>query len=114
MKRTHLTRREKKRLDTLLALPLARFRTAITRLTPEELAALAERIELLEIKQRWTLGSHGIDRHRAPLELGLLARREAEVRKVIARGPAPVQLHLVAEDGVLHEPVTPSWEERAA
>jgi hypothetical protein len=114
MTRTHLTRRERQRLDTLLALPLARFRTAITRLTPDELTALAERIETLEIKQRWTLGSHGIDRHRVPIELGLLARRDAEVRRRIAGGPAPVQLHLVAEDGALHAPVTATWEEQAA
>lgn len=114
MKRPHLTRRERKQLDTLLALPLARFRTAIARLTPDELTALAARIETLEIKQRWTLGSHGIDRHRAPIELGLLARRDAEVRQRIARGPAPVQLHLVAEDGALHTPITAAWEEQAA
>lgn len=114
MKRTHLTRREKKQLDTLLALPLARFRTAIARLSPDELATLAARIELLEVKQRWTLGSHGIDRHRAPIELGLLARRRAEVRHAIERGPAPVQLHLLESDGAFFEPVAPLWDEQAA
>jgi hypothetical protein len=114
LKRTHLTRRERKQLDTLLALPLARFRAVIAHLTPDELTTLAERIETLEVKQRWTLGSHGIDRHRAPIELGLLARRGAEVRRRIARGPAPVQLHLVAEDGAPHALVTATWEEQAA
>lgn len=114
MKRTHLTRREKKHLDTLLALPLARFRTAVARLSPDELTTLAARIELLEVKQRWTLGSHGIDRHRAPIELGLLARRQAAVRRVIARGPAPMQLQLIEGDGALREPVAPLWEEQAA
>jgi hypothetical protein len=113
LKRTYLTRAEKKHLDTLIGLPLARFRTAIARQTPEALDRLQERIEVLIVKQRWALGSHGIERHRAPLELGLLERRRAEVRRRRERGPAPVQLHLV-EPAAMPDVPAEAWEKRAA
>lgn len=95
MKRTHLTKAERKHLDTLIALPLARFRAAIARLAPEILTQLEQRIEVMIVKQRWALGGYGIERHLAPLQLGLLERRRAEVRRLRERGPAPVQLSLV-------------------
>jgi hypothetical protein len=91
-----LKRHEAKRLDALIALPLARFRTAIGRLDAGELAALEDRIELHLVKQRWALGSHGIERHRAPNELALLGRRMDETRHAMAaRAQATTQLHLV-------------------
>jgi hypothetical protein len=116
MKRTHATRNQKKRFDALLALPLERFRTTIARLTPDELAALAARVELLTVKQRWALGGHGLERHRAPLELGLLARRQAEVRREMGRERAarPVQLYLLEQDIVDGELVAPELVDQAA
>ena len=44
MPRTLTNRKEAKRLDGLIALPLARFRTAIGRLPLDELAALEQRL----------------------------------------------------------------------
>jgi hypothetical protein len=70
-----------RRLDSLLTLPLGQFRRQLTRLTPDELAALENRISLQEVKQRWALGSHGVARHRAPGELARLARRQSETRR---------------------------------
>jgi hypothetical protein len=72
-------RNETKRLDAMLAQSLARFRRTISHLTDEELNALDRRIVLQEVRHRWEQGSHGLDRHRAPLALGLLARRRTEV-----------------------------------
>ena len=40
MQRVMTTRNSAKRLDAMIALPLARFRRALSELTPEELAAL--------------------------------------------------------------------------
>ncbi len=102
MPRTLTNRKEAKRLDGLIALPLARFRTAIGRLPLDELAALERRIELMTVKQRWALGSHGIERHRAPNELGLLARRLAETRREaeIRSASTSAQLRLITRETV--------------
>ena len=80
MPRTRSNRPQNRRLDALIALPLARFRTAVAALSPEELTALVQRIELKIVEQRWTLGGHGLARHRAPQELALLSRRLDETR----------------------------------
>lgn len=114
MKQTHLTRAEKKYLDTVIALPLARFRAAIARLAPEALDRLQERIEVQIVKQRWALGGHGIERHRAPFELGLLERRRAEVRRLRERGPLPAQLRLVDPDTTPVVHAAEAWDEQAA
>lgn len=80
MTRTRTNRNQAKRFDTLIALPLARFRTAIGRLPLDELAALEQRLALMTVKERWALGGHGLERHRAPIALDMLARRLAETR----------------------------------
>jgi hypothetical protein len=111
-----MTAKERKRLDGMIALPLDRFRTALKRLTRDELALLETRIGQLTIKQRWALGSHGIDRHRAPNELGLLARRLAETRRAAAdraRGAA-TPLHLVETTTAIRELPAVEAAERAA
>jgi hypothetical protein len=114
MARTKMNRTEAKRFDALAALTLPRFRSVIGKMTLAELAALEQRIALLQVKQRFALASHGIERHRAPNELGLLERRRAAVRRLIERGPAPVQLHLVEMAGAPIELLVPEWEEQAA
>src|ERR671910_2602820 len=81
MRRTMTTRNTTKRLDAMIALPLARFRRTLTELTPEELSALEARIGVQSVKSRWARGGHGIDRHRSTNELGLLARRGGETRR---------------------------------
>lgn len=102
MSRIRLSRKLTKRLDAIIDLPLARFRTAIGRLPLDELEALQERIEVLTVKQRWALGGHGLERHRAPNALELLgrrlaeARREAEARQKVASA----QLRLIEFDDV--------------
>ncbi len=97
MPRPRSNRQRHRRLDAVIALPLARFRTAIGALTLEELTALAQRIDVKIVEQRWALGSHGIARHRAPRELELLSRRLVEIQRVVATGspPASVQLRLL-------------------
>ena len=97
MPRTRSNRQQNRRLDALIALPLARFRTAAAALSPEELTALAQRIELKMVEQRWALGGHGIARHRAPRELALLSRRLSETRSRQAANPQlqPAQPRLV-------------------
>ena len=104
-----------KRLDAVIALPLARFRRALSELTSEELAALETRIALQGVKSRWARGNHGIDRHRSPLELDLLARRESETRREReARRGAVAQLRLVETAPNVRELATVDLEERAA
>ena len=76
MRRVTTNRNTLKRLDALIALPLARFRRALTELTPEELEALQARIAVQSVKSRWARGGHGLARHRSVHELGLLARRQ--------------------------------------
>jgi hypothetical protein len=108
MKRTHLTRAQRKHFDTLLDLPLERFRTAISRLTADELAALEARIETLIVGARFARGSHGSERHRAPIELGMLTRRWAAVRREVAIGrEQAVQLYLVEPEVATDDVATP-------
>ncbi len=97
MPRTRSNRQLNRRLDALIALPLARYRTAVAALTPEERVALAHRIELKIVEQRWALGGHGLARHRAPQELALLSRRLDETRIGLAASSSmrPAQLRLV-------------------
>jgi hypothetical protein len=110
-----MTAKNTKRLDALVALPLDRFRTAIARLSPDELAALEARIELLMVKTRWMRGSHGLERHRAPLELALLDRRWIATRRERDRGrDAVTQLRLVESAPSVRELVVPLADERAA
>ena len=96
MTRATTKRTETKRLDALLALPLDRFRRALTSLTAEELTALEARVALQRVRNRWARGGFGIARHRSPQELALLGRRETALRNEredrVARGPAPIQL----------------------
>ena len=99
----------------MIALPLARFRRALSELTPEELSALEARIAVHNVKSRWARGSHGIARHRSTLELGLLARRESETRRERkARRGATAQLRLVETAPAVRELATADLEERAA
>jgi hypothetical protein len=115
MRRVMTTRNAAKRLDAIIALPLARFRRVLTELTPEELSALEARITLHTVKSRWARGGHGIARHRSTLELGLLARRESETRREReARRGAAAQLRLVETAPIVREVVAADLEERAA
>jgi hypothetical protein len=52
MRRVTTNRNTLKRLDALIALPLAQFRRALTGLTPEELEALQVRIAVRSVKSR--------------------------------------------------------------
>jgi hypothetical protein len=115
MRRVTITRNEAKRLDAMIALPLARFRRALSELTAEELAALEARIAVQSVKSRWARGGHGIARHRSVLELGLLARRQDETRREReARRGAMAQLRLVETAPNVHELPVMNSEERAA
>ncbi len=115
MRRVMTTRNAAKRLDAMIALPLARFRRALTELTPEELSALEARITVQSVKSRWARGGHGIARHRSTLELDLLARRESETRREReARRGAVAQLRLVETAPNVRELVMADLEERAA
>lgn len=83
-------------MDALLALPLGRFRRALTRLRGDELAALEARLGVQRMKHRLARGGFGIARHRSAQELSLLARREAALRQErerrLAAAPPPIQL----------------------
>jgi hypothetical protein len=115
MRRPTMKRNDVKRLDGMIALPLARFRRALTELTPEELSALEARIAVQGIKSRWARGGHGIARHRATLELDLLSRRQSETRREReARRGAVAQLRLVETAPHVRELATTDLEERAA
>ena len=115
MRRVTTTRKDVKRLDGMIALPLARFRRALTELTSEELAALESRIAVQSVKSRWARGGHGIARHRSVLELGLLARRQDETRREReARRGVLAQLRLVEPTPNLRELPALTPEERAA
>ncbi len=99
----------------MITLPLARFRRALSELTPEELSALETRIGVQSVKSRWARGGHGIARHRSTNELGLLARRQDETRREReARRGAGVQLRLVETAPHVRELATADLEERAA
>ena len=115
MRRVTTKRNEAKRLDAMIALPLARFRRALSELTPEELLALETRIAVQSVKSRWARGGHGIARHRSPLQLDLLARRQSEARREReARRGAVAQLRLVEPAANVYELMTADPEERAA
>ena len=115
MRRVMTTRTTAKRLDALIALPLARFRRALTELTPEELSALEARIGVQSVKSRWARGGRGIARHRSTHELGLLARRREETRREReARRGAAAQLRLVEAAPHVRELPTAHLDERAA
>src|SRR5919112_599758 len=115
MRQVMMKRNDAKRLDAMIALPLARFRRALSELTPEELSALEARIAVQSVKSRWARGSHGIDRHRSTLELDLLARRESETRREReARRGAVSQLRLVEPAPSVRKLATADLEERAA
>ena len=115
MRRVTTNRNNAKRLDAMIALPLARFRRALSELTPEELEALQERIAVQSVKSRWARGGHGLARHRSMHELGLLARRENETRRERqARRGALAQLRLVETAPTMRELATSNLEERAA
>ena len=115
MRRVPTNRNIAKRLDALIALPLARFRRALTELTPEELEALQARIAVQSVKSRWARGGHGLARHRSLHELELLARRENETRRERqTRRGAVAQLHLVETAPMVRELATAGLEERAA
>src|SRR5215207_4161480 len=115
MRRAMTTRNATKRLDAMIALPLARFRRALTELTPEELSALEARIAVQSVKSRWARGGHGIARHHSPLELDLLGRRQSATRREreVRRG-AGAQLRLVETAPHVRELATADLEERAA
>jgi hypothetical protein len=115
MRRVTTNRNTAKRLDAIIALPLERFRRALTELTAEELSALEARIALQSVKSRWARGGHGLARHRSLHELGLLARREDETRREReARRGAVAQLRLVDTAPNIGTLATPDLEERAA
>ena len=99
----------------MIALPLERFRRALTELTPLELSALEARIALQSVKSRWARGGHGIARHQSEHELGLLARRQDETRREReSRRGAAAQLRLVETAPTMRELATADLEERAA
>ena len=87
---------ETKRMDALLALPLDQFRRALTRLSANELAALESRLGVQRLKHRLARGGFGVERHRSPLALALLSRREAALRSEretrLDAAPKPLQL----------------------
>jgi hypothetical protein len=115
MRRVTTNRTSAKRLDAMIALPLERFRRALTELTPEELSALEARITLQSVKSRWARGGHGIARHRSEHELGLLARRQDETRREReSRRGAVAQLRLVETAPSMRELTTADLEDRAA
>ena len=105
-----------KRLDSTLALPLARFRRHLTELSPEELSALEQRIAVLAMRSRWALGGHGMARHRAHGEIGLLGRRAVAIRleREFRSTKADNSLHLVEQETSLVTLPTSSPQERAA
>jgi hypothetical protein len=115
MRQVTMKRNDVKRLDAMIALPLARFRRALSELTPEELAALEARIAVQSVKNRWARGGHGLARHRSLHDLGLLARRQEEIRRERqARRGAPAQLHLVESAPNVRDLTSADQEERAA
>ena len=116
MTQTTSRSREAKRFDSMLALPLAQFRRALTRLTPEELAALEQRIARNTIRGRWQRGGHGIERHRSPHELVLLARRRTEVQRALETRRAPIAAPIDLKDYAVgtRQLALPELEERAA
>ncbi len=102
-------------MDALLALPLGRFRRALTRLTPGELEMLETRIDVQSVKCRWLLGGQGVARHQAANDLRLLARRAAETRREReARRGLLTQLRLAEPASNVRELAAPDSHDRAA
>ena len=115
MRRVTTNRNDAKRLDALIALPLERFRRALTELTPEDLSALEARIAVQGVKSRWARGGHGLARHRSVHELGLLVRRQEETRRARqARRGALGQLRLIETTPTMRELGPADLDERAA
>ena len=115
MRRVMTTRNNVKRLDAMIALPLARFRRALMELTPDELEALEAQITLQSVKSRWMRGTQGVARHRVAHDLGLLARRATEIRREReTRRGALTQLRLVESSATVHELTAPDRQDRAA
>jgi hypothetical protein len=118
MDRSRTRTKTMRRLDALLTLPLDQFRRRLAQLTFDELTALDSRISQQEIKQRWALGSHGVERHRAPGELARLARRQSATRRErTARAAAPLApVRLIDRDGneAAESPMVSPLEEQAA
>ncbi|MFN8589933.1 MAG: hypothetical protein U0031_00640 [Thermomicrobiales bacterium] len=93
-------------LDALIALPLERFRHAISQRPDDELIALRQRLGTRRVGARYARkGGHGIARHSAISELGRLDRRDAAVGVEIARRstPAPVAIRELFPGGEFHE-----------
>ena len=109
-------RNETKRLDAMLAQSLARFRRTLSHLTDDELTALGRRLALREVRHRWELSGHGLERHRAPLALALLARRRTELdhEREMRTASASRQLRLVETDTGFRTLETPAATEQAA
>jgi hypothetical protein len=116
MLRTRARTKQTKRLDTMLTLPLAPFRRALTHLTSEELSALEARIGVHTIRNRWVRGGHGIERHRSPNELGRLERRQAALRREweARQSTLPAPVSLIDYVASVAEPVVPEVGDRAA
>lgn len=95
-----LTAKKLKRLDAMLALPLAGFRRHLAELSPEELSALEARAAVQMMRNRLALGGHGMARHRAHGELGLLERRRAAMRleRELRGASADSSLRLVEQE----------------
>ena len=116
VQRSTRKRHETKRLDALLALPLDRFRRAAARLSGDELAALEARLGVQRMKHRWARGGSGVERHRSPQELALLARRDAALRNEReARMTAlPEPIRLATRGASVSEAVADVSEQQAA
>ena len=115
MRRVMTTRNNVKRLDAMIALPLARFRRALMELTPDELEALEAQITLQSVKSRWMRGTQGVARHRVAHDLGLFTRRATEIRREReTRRGALTQLRLVESSATVHELIAPDRQDRAA
>lgn len=114
--KSSLTARQMKRLDSLLALPLARFRRQLAALSPDELSALEQRIAVQMMRNRWALGGHGMERHRAHGELGLLERRRSAttMEREFRNANVDRSLHLVEHESNIVTLLTQSSEDRAA
>ena len=108
--------KEAKQFDTMLALPLAQFRRALTRLSPEELSRLERRMARHTIRSRWERGGHGIERHRSPHELRRLARRQTEVQRAWVRSRAPIAepIRLIDYAADTQQPAHSEAQEQAA
>jgi hypothetical protein len=97
---------ERRRIDAMLALPLARFRRALTAASEDELTAIEARIAVQMVRSRWARGSHGVARHRATNELALLDRRLSETRRELAARRVPALAPISVLDSARDEAVS--------